>query len=641
MTALAGFWSFGDSAEVANSCERMLAAQRVYAPDPAVCRTDGTISIGRRLFSLLPEDKFDRGPVTSRSRSLVADVRLDNREELCRDLGLAAGDAATLSDAAMIMHCLERWDLEALDRMVGDFAFALWDGSIQRLLLARDFLGQRPLHFHRSDGFFAFASMPKGLHALAQIPVAPSRQGAADFLALLPETGPETFFEGIEKVQPGHYAIVTRAGLTTQRYWNPRRRDLGLKGAEDHREALRERMDQAVSSCLRGASGRVGAHLSGGLDSSAVAATAAKLLASENGRVTAFTAVPREGFRGGVRNGIADESALAASVAGLHPNMEHVLIRPRERSPLAGLDRYFYLYERPLLNLCNAVWSDAIMDSARERRLPVLLTGALGNMSFSYDGMQLLPRLLREGRLLRLTGEIRQLLANGTRAGTIAAQTVGPFLPRRMWSAIGRARGKALDISAYSAINPSIAREFDIESRAASRGHDLSYRPRSDSFESRLWVLRRVDLGNYQKGMLGGWGIDVRDPTADRRLVEHCLSVPDDQFLTGGIPRALARTAFSDRVPQSVLSERRKGYQGADWHEGLESARTELVGEVGRLADIELTAEALDTRRMTRLIEDWPAEGWNDDEMIMNYRLALLRGVSTGHFMRKASGSNR
>jgi len=641
MTALAGYWSFGDTAEGASVCERMLATQRVYAPDPAICRTDRSVSIGRRLFSLLPEDRFDRGPVASGARMLVADVRLDNRDELCGALGLAEGDAASMSDSTLVMHCLERWDVQAIDRLVGDFAFALWDGEKQRLLLARDFLGQRPLHFHRGDGFFAFASMPKGLHALDRIPMKPSRQAAADFLALLPETGTETFFEGVERVPPGHFAIVDRNGVTLERYWNPVRRELGLERPEDHQRAIREHMEQAVRSRLRGTSGQVGAHLSGGLDSSAVAATAAALLAPEGGRVTAFTAVPREGFQGGPRNAIADEGALAASVAALHSNIEHVLVRAGTRSPLAALDRNFYLYERPMLNLCNGVWADAIMDSARDRRLPVLLTGALGNMSFSYDGMQYLPQLLGRGRLVRLASEIRQLLANGTRPGTVASQTFGPYLPRRVWSAINRLRGKAMKISDYSAINPSSAKAFDVEARAAGRGLDLSYRPRADSFESRLWVLRRVDVGNYQKGMLGGWGIDVRDPTADKRLVEHCLSVPVEQFLSGGVPRALARNSFSDRLPQTVLRERRKGYQGADWHEGLGLARAELCDEVERLADIEETAEALDTGRMAKLIENMPSDGWNSDQAIASYRLALLRGVSTGHFIRKAAGSNR
>jgi asparagine synthase (glutamine-hydrolysing) len=385
----------------------------------------------------------------------------------------------------------------------------------------------------------------------------------------------------------------------------------------------------------------VAAQLSGGLDSSAVAATAAKLLAPAGGRVTAFTSVPREGYRGGIANAVSDEGPLAAAVASLYPNMDHVLIRSGAASPLAGLDRYFYLYERPMLNLSNGVWIDAILSAAKERRLKVMLSGAMGNMSFSYDGMQLLPDLLAHGRLLRLGKEIAALLGSGTRAGTIAAQTIGPFLPRPVWRAIGRLRGKAGGISDYSAINPASAAALGVAERAAARGLDLDYRPRRDPFGTRLWALSRVDMGNYHKGMLGGWGVDVRDPTADRRLIEFCLSVPADQFLRAGLPRALAREALADRLPGAVLTERRKGYQAADWHEGLDGARGELREEVARLGEIPIAADALDTEKMAGLVEQWPEGAWNSDLVRGRYRLALLRGVSAGHFLRKAAGLNR
>jgi asparagine synthase (glutamine-hydrolysing) len=82
-----------------------------------------------------------------------------------------------------------------------------------------------------------------------------------------------------------------------------------------------------------------------------------------------------------------------------------------------------------------------------------------------------------------------------------------------------------------------------------------------------------MDQGNYNKGVLGGWGVDMRDPSADRRLVEFCLSVPPEQFLAGGVPRSLARRAFADRLPPEVLRERRKGYQAADWFEGMSVSR--------------------------------------------------------------------
>lgn len=640
MTALAGYWSFG-AGDPLGECERMLRAQQIYAPDAGVSRAVGPAALGRRLFRLTPEDLFDRGPEVRGSRILVADLRLDNRPELSDALGIAPADSARLSDAALLMRALDRWDEDAVGRLTGCFAFALWDSVSERLLLARDFVGQRPLHYHSGDGFFAFASMPKGLHALDSVRVAPNKAMAADFLALMPESGSETFFEGIEKLVPGHIAIVTRSGIETRRYWHPPAGLVRLKSAAEYEEALREKLDAAVAAQLRGAERQVAAHLSGGLDSGAVAATAARLLAPGGGKVTAFTSVPREGYRGGIRNGISDEGPLASAIASLYPNMDHVLIRSNGRSPFSNLDRSFFLFERPVLNLCNEVWLEAIAEAARQRGLKVLLGGVLGNLSISYDGMQLLPQLLARGRLLRLGREIGGLLRTGTRMGTIASQTLGPFLPVPLWRMVQRLRGKPVGLQGYSAINPDSVAAHGVAARAAGRGLDLSYRPRSDPVETRLWAIDRVDPGNYVKGWLGGWGIDMRNPTSDQRLIEFCLSVPAEQFLAGGVPRSLARRAFADRLPPEVVRERRKGYQAADWHEGLTAGSDELRMEVERFVEIEATTDALDTKRLARLARKLPDGNWHDDLVTGSYRLALLRGVSAGHFIRKAAGSNR
>jgi asparagine synthase (glutamine-hydrolysing) len=141
--------------------------------------------------------------------------------------------------------------------------------------------------------------------------------------------------------------------------------------------------------------------------------------------------------------------------------------------------------------------------------------------------------------------------------------------------------------------------------------------------------------------MLAGWAVDWRDPMADKRLIEYCLSVPTDEYFVDGLPRALARRAFSDRVPQAVLSERRPGHQAADWHEGLTAARSEVIAELDRLAACAAAAGALDVEKMKRLADNWPTSGWDSFRVIENYRLALLRGISAGHFLRKTSGANR
>lgn len=157
----------------------------------------------------------------------------------------------------------------------------------------------------------------------------------------------------------------------------------------------------------------------------------------------------------------------------------------------------------------------------------------------------------------------------------------------------------------------------------------------------RLWAMRRVDMGNYNKGALAGWGVDRRDPTADKRLVEYCLSIPTEQYLADGVQRALAKRALADRLPQAVLNQRKKGYQAVDWHEGLTAARAEVAAELERLSACAPAAKTLDIERMKRLVENWPTTGWERDEVMQPYRLALLRGISAGHFLRKATGANR
>jgi asparagine synthase (glutamine-hydrolysing) len=642
VTALSGFWARRSAVDPVRACERMLAAQAVYAPAARpVCSSAGDVAVGRRLFPLLPEDRHDRAPQQGGGGrwTLVADLRLDNREDLCEQLAIDPAPARSLADAAILMRAVERWGESAAERLVGDFAFAAWDRDRERLILARDFMGNRPLHFHRGAGFFAFASMAKGLHALPEIPCAPDERAMKRFLALVPGDGTQSYFEGIESVPGGHMCIATRNGVEIRRYWNPSSEVLRLKRPEEYREAVREAMDRAVSVRLRGTGGRVASHLSGGLDSSTVTATAARLLAGRDGKVTAFTSVPREGYDEPFPSRrFADEGAHAAAVAELYPNIDHVLIRSGDRSPLAALDRNFYLYEQPVLNLCNAVWSDAINDSAKESGLSVLLTGQMGNLSFSYNGCEWLPQLLRQGRILKLAREALRLRRHGFGLQSTAAHTFGPYLPRGLWSAINRWRGRGMDFGDYSAAHPATAGEARAEMDAS--GRDISRRPSRDAFASRLRVLGDVDFGASNKGTLGGWGIDTRDPTADRRLVELCLRIPVEQYLRGGRIRALARDTFADRLPPMILDETRKGLQAADWHEGFTTAQGRAEEEVERLAALGPAQGMFDLERMRRLVSDWPEDGWNRHHVQSGYRLALLRGISGGHFLRKSLRAN-
>ena len=646
MTALAGLWcrrgegARGESPE--GAVTRMLDAQAIYGPEPAARRTSGTTTLGRRLYSLLPEDDHDRGPVSGGDGTLllVADARIDNREELAARLGLSPGDLARMAEPSLLMAVIERWGIAGLGDVVGAFAVILWDARRQTLVLARDPLGERPLHYHLGDGFVAVASMPKGLHALPDIAYAASEAAAADFLAVLPE-GSESFFAGISRVVPGHAVSIDPDGITTTRLWTPATDTLRLT-PDEYAAGLREQFDRAVACRLRRADGAVGAHLSGGLDSASVAATAARQLGPET--LYAFTAVP--GVATPVPGAaIGDEGPLAEATARAHPGIAHVRVPGTGGSPLALMDRQFDLYQRPVMNPSNAVWHEAINDAARARGVRVLLTGQLGNLTISHDGFQRLPQLLRSGRLIALARLGRQLGRRGFRMRRLGAAAIGPFLPPRWWAWLTDRYGESLGLTSYSALRDDPALLRTIADRAEDRGTDLTYRPWADSRAMRLWGLDRVDMGVYNKGTLAGWGIDLRDPTADRRLIEWALRVPEEQYILGGTPRSLARRAFADRLPDAVLHEHRRGYQAADWHVGVGTARDAITEELDSFTRCAEANALVDVERLTAMLADWPDADvddprWNGRAMNDGYRAMLLRGVAAGHFLRRVARTN-
>jgi asparagine synthase (glutamine-hydrolysing) len=644
MTALAGIWNLACGIDPGDALRRMLAAQRIYGPHGEAMTDRGELAIGRCIYETLPEDRFDRGAVESSDGRylLVGDVRLDDRDELADALGLPRSEAASLCDAAFLVRAWERWQDAAFDRLYGDYAFALWDSVQRRLILARDAFGGRALHYHQGDGFFAFASMPKGLHALPEVPYAPDEVRAAAFLALMAERGPRSFFAGISRVEAGQCVIVERTGIRRVQHWQPPARISAPERGVDYAEGLRAHLDRAVATRLRGAGAQVGTHLSAGFDSGSVSATAARLMAASGGTVLAFTSVPRPGFDGTVASHrLGDEGDLAAATAAMYPNMEHVRVHSDGVSALDDLDRDYFLFERPLANAEIQHWWKQINAGARNRGVRVMLTALGGNATVSFTGLPYLPDLVGRGRVFELLRIATSLVRNrDLRWRGALSQALGPWIPLPIWTALYEKRsGIRPELATYSMLNAD--RLAIVDADETDHGDfDPSYRPRRNATDLQRWMLSRVDFGNNQKGALAGWGIDLRDATTDRRLVEYCMSIPVAAFLDQGQVRGLAKTAFAGLLPASVLNERRKGHQSADWYEGFASQRDHVRSEVARLEQVDAASAALDIDQMRRLADDWPSGDWGTSDVEARYRYALLRGLVSGHFLRKSSRSN-
>ncbi|MFL6733293.1 MAG: asparagine synthetase B family protein [Sphingomicrobium sp.] len=557
-------------------------------------------------------------------------MRLDNRRDLIADLGLRSRDEHTLPDAALLFEALLKWGEAAVDHLVGEFAFAFWNEAQQELLLARDFLGMRPLHFHRGNGFFAFASMPSGLHALEEVPYDLDVDFMIHSLALAPLADGKSYFRQIERVEPGHVVRVTRSNVRQASYWNPTGPRLSSKQPQDHVEGLRALFDEVVKAQLRGSGQVVATQLSAGLDSSAVTATVARQ--HEAGKVIAFTAVPRPGFDGPTPPGsIANEAALAAETAGLYANVEHILVEGRGESPLKWLDHNFLYQQQPMANLTNASWGQAINRAAKERGAKTLFKGGLGNITVSYAGLEWLPYLMSRGRLKEAIAHARDLARNGVPLSSLGGQMVAPFAPQALWQLARRISGRSAGLASYSAVRQSSLARM-------SRDTEL---PTVDPFAARLRALRYGDGGgNAYKGVLAEWGLSIRDPTTDRRIVEYCLAVPTAEFVRDGVPRSLARRTFADRLPAEVANWRKRGCQSADWYEALGDARHDLEREIDAIFRCENARDALDQEWFQETLRSWPTNGWERQKVYRRYRIGLLRGLSAGHFMRKVAGTN-
>jgi asparagine synthase (glutamine-hydrolysing) len=606
----------------------MLQALSMYGSDDRSQYAGPSLAMGRCLLRLLPEDRFDQQPLSAAGvTALVADVRLDNRAELAAELGLTTHRAAGMADSDMLLAAWQQWREQCIEHLSGAFSFAVWNEQEQHLLLVRDHTGERPLFYTSTANSFAFASMPKGLHQLPFVAAEVDEDYLAHYLTLADIPIEQTIFRNIRRLPSGCALSVHREKIKLWRHWHTDQlKDLHLRSPEEYLDCFRERFDQAVGARLR-TTGGIGAQLSGGLDSGAVAATAARLLGARE--LTCFTAVPRPGFRGmDSKTHFEDEGAAAAEVAALYPNMRHVLVDSSETSFLDILDHNNHLYDHPCFGPSNEVWSNAILDRARASGITVVLNGNCGNSTVSYDGLAALSAWFRSGQWGTLARVARQL--TGTRNISMRStvrNAVWPSLPFWLRSLTDpHMRGFSLD---YSILHPEIAQRLQLERIAF---HDQN-RNSPDGRTMLRTLLEYGDISDTPVAAQGGWQLDFRDPTYDRRIVEFCLTVPLEEFLRGGQLRSLAKRAMVGRLPASTLRETRRGRQSADWYVNMGAVRDRMAAEVERLQSSALARRLLDLTRMRSLIENWPSSGFERMDVNRSHHIALTRGFSVGRFL--------
>jgi len=648
MSAIFGLFHLNNKPVARQDLDRMRAALTAYGPDGGGIWTEGAVGLGHCLMCFTPEDRFERQPLVHPTGKwvMVFDGRLDNRPELMRKCNIRSAEAVSLPDSVFVQRAFEKWGRDCLRHLIGSFTFALWTPRDNSMFIARSPIHGRPLLYHKTPRSFAFATMPKGLFALPHIPRELDEEVLADYLAWAPHEPDASFYCGIKRLQAGHSLVVQLGGLKVQKYWEmDLQREIFYPHDDDYVEAFNELFEQVVDAQLRSLT-PVGVMMSGGLDSSSVAATAVSLLKPMGKRLAAFTEVPRAGFDGPIVPGRhADETPYVEAIAQFTNNLDLNLIRTDGQFYLDNVSRSFDAAEAPFRNASNRVYWEAILREAQAQAIGVLLTGGQGNLTISWPGNSLLANLIRQGRWIRAIREARALKEKGEASSTSRAfigRGIMPLLPTSLWDVLERfRRGENRVLKSdppwqiYSAINPDFAKENKVRERAQKMGFDFRFRPSPDTRTLRLKILPGLGiLEGIGPGYNSMFGVDTRDPTVDVRIVEFCLSIPEEQCLRAGTSRWLIRRAMQDRLPSEVLWNKKRGLQAADWFERLYAAQGQVLHELERIERSDLGSRAIDLARLHHLVEQLPKPGSNGKELMQNYRMVLEIGLMTGRFIR-------
>ena len=596
MTGICG-WASGRGGAGAGAVEAMLAAMADCGAESASWSGAGwSLGLRCRSAAQLPPASACGDPG---GLAVVASARLDNRDELGDALGLAPAAASALADRDFIPAAYRRWGRECPERLLGDYAFAVWDAGRGLLFCARDHMGAHPFYYAETPRGFAFASALEGVLAAPGVSGELDESVVLTFLTDELVTTSHTFFRAVRRLPPGHSLVVKGGALRLRRWWRPEElQRLPPASDDDYAAQFLHLYRRAVRDRLRGPD-PVGVHLSGGLDSSSVAVLAARELRSQ-GRPPplAFTLLPVLGEAPGDRAYAADYAAVAAVAEQEGLRVFHEA--PDVRAALRAVDPLFPAARDPAGEV--AVQRRAVAQGVR-----VLLSGWGGDEGVSYLGRGHYAALLLRGRWARFLAETRAAGENPLGEAARALLVVSPY-GHELRVAVRRL-GKRLRGA------PVLERRVVVNAEFAR-----SVRP----LPKKRWLragVRRSQLARLLAGgvtrVMENWaasgarcGLEYRYPLADRRLLEFALGLPPEQFKRPEGSRWLMRHALSPRRPcphaAAPVLPQQVGWQRAQAREVPESDKL-LMANAFRSIQRELAGSPPPPRArcidMARLVE--------------------------------------
>lgn len=527
--------------------QKMVEAAAYRGPDGITYWTSHSVGLAYLALRATPESLQERQPLLNGDGSLclVADARIDNRAELLPILlqgGYLHNPQAT--DAEIILAAYERWQEACPEQLIGDFAFAIWDGRKQQLFCARDPFGMKMLHYGRAGSLFGVATEAQQLLHHPAFPRHLEEKAVADHLVGNFSDETTTMFQGIFRLASAHRLVVTAQREQTDRYWDVQP-EIRIRYRHDteyaaHFLALFRR---AVADRLRTHRPVIGAEVSGGMDSSSITAVAQDILKHQTGSPRlvacsyAFDQFPE-----------CDERAYTQALAA-HSGVEIHYV-PAEQFWLLDDPNLF----RPTLETPYLTWESvehAILRHFQQLGAQVLLTG------HSAERIILGTPLVYADRFwhgqLGVLWELARL-ANAPYHRVLFNYLLEPVLPDRFMRTVRRRLGR----DRAGRLPPWLAPDFVKRTGLMERlTPPPAARPNGTLAQQAIYQKlfrhnpnRRIFY--WYDRLAARYGMEARHPFLDRRLAEFILAIPPDQLFHQGYYKMLVRRAMTGILPDSI-----------------------------------------------------------------------------------------
>jgi asparagine synthase (glutamine-hydrolysing) len=607
MSGIAGIVHFDGAPIEPGLIEKMTSAMAHRGPDGINHWVKGSVALGQCMLRTTPESLEEHQPLANEDESLVLvmDGRVDNWEELRRELLGRGAVLRTRADAELVLRAYEIWGRECLTHVDGDFAIVIWDSRRKEAFCARDRMGNKPFNYHWNGKTLAFASE---LHTILSLPWVPEtiNEGIlAEFLAAEWYSRDETFWQGVLRLMPAHRMVVDVTCPRLEQYWAP---DLWVTlpytKDEEYIEHYRELLTDVVRRMSRSFR-PLACEVSGGLDSSAIFSVAEHLRRQKD-----FLAPGLEGYTLAFTDD-SDANELAyARAMGEHLGIPVHEIPP-SLMPLLWYEKRARTY-RTFPQFPNGVMSNGIYQRASERSR-VLLSG-VGGDEWLIGSRTYYAEELSQRRWRRVYDSYRldtESFSFNQAGKWLLRWGFFPLLPIKLQASLCRLIRECRSSSIRDIYWLSPLMKERVDHRRAKFGQKKCPRFRLVGQQEMLQTLGdayRQIANEITESYLSSFGMVMRHPFNEYRLVQHAFSTPERLRLRGDRNKYIHVRAMQKLMPSIILERKNKAEFSVVFRNHLDGMRDVLTKTIPCELALWVAPGAMD--RLFQTYQGFPKIGW-------------------------------